>query len=1203
MNPYSDQIVPDPESRPACTVASYNLEIVEKLAARFLDGRRDANNQCRASVLVSDDPGFGKTHLLTRILDVLAGEFFPVFVPPINAGKELARAINERLVSRLWRMGEAGEALNRFQWLTLQLLARAAAETPEIARGWAEFPLSQIEHPDVQHHFTTQRPELLPFLGKSLGAVSLREEPLAWASALLDILSSDLHDQTRATAWIKGRYANYPGLLTPDESDSPEPADEADRARVRLFDLVRLFALSRPILFVFDQVENYEAFGPEAARLLFDVIERLLTDCPQTQVLLAANATDWARFLDGCGVSRGVLDRFAAPERMRRLTLPEAIELRDLRAGDLRARAQERIPDALVEKQLELRDGISRSPFGIPRRFLALCAQRWESDAGPAGPEPSVDLGEQFEKARRLAERESIGFFTDAIRNYFVEVFGAKVERVSGYEFWRLGEEVYFAEAGSHHRRWEAWATRARKLGSPRVFALRSGRGLAQAEHLAYTEVPSVRWRHVPELRHLLDGPGTILELDVDEMLEVLGASRLLDSAADIGRTRAEISRWLRETGLKQPFPRRRPPVPRPEKLSQLPPPRDGIVQLGVAELVRLLKSPSARLPVGDHLPMRQRGILFHELACRFVQKLVDSDRVDTPLAAVLAEFLASEPLWREAMKYDGEKPRIGDALAAFAAHLERLRTGAGKLRSWQELYLATEFEIHQVLGVYEGVSVLLTGRCDVLRRRRPGGEPELVDYKLASVGTTAIDHQLQLALYAKLLSASANPMACRGTLEVYSPELSEVHFEHQELLAFFEKEIEPALRDLARRQPSGTRQVSLSTAESGGEAKPLPKSDTRPVPKQTGEEASRRTERPTAGEPDALARRIEEAFGAFGLQVRVIRRTEAPQLVRYQVRPGSRVSVRSLANRDADLQVQLGLEVPPLIFPGPGYVCLDLGKSTPDTVRWLDVMAREELRNHASRVAFPIGVTVDGTLAVGDFSNSNMAHTLVAGASGSGKSELLRAIVAALLARNRAETLSLSIVDPKFLTFTSLENCPLLRNPVLTNPADAMECLAEAVEEMDERYEQLRDERFNSLAERFATGRGGIPFRVIVFDEFADLILAGGAQKKQFEQLVARLTQKGRAAGIHLLLATQRPDREIVTGIIKANLMLRIGLRVVNGANSQIILGVKGAESLLGRGDLLCDQGQGLVRAQAPLISSEELKRIAETPGQGATP
>jgi S-DNA-T family DNA segregation ATPase FtsK/SpoIIIE len=156
-----------------------------------------------------------------------------------------------------------------------------------------------------------------------------------------------------------------------------------------------------------------------------------------------------------------------------------------------------------------------------------------------------------------------------------------------------------------------------------------------------------------------------------------------------------------------------------------------------------------------------------------------------------------------------------------------------------------------------------------------------------------------------------------------------------------------------------------------------------------------------------------------------------------------------------------------------------------------------------------------------------------------------------------------------------------------------ALPHLLDAAEEMDKRYQVLFREGFESLSDRFKDGKKDIPYHLIVFDEFADLILSDKKTKKDFEAVVTRLAAKGRAAGIHLVLATQRPDKNVVTGLIKANLPLKVCMRVINATNSSIILDQTGAEKLLGRGDLLCDRGKGIERAQSPYIRQDEFRKL----------
>ncbi len=460
----------------------------------------------------------------------------------------------------------------------------------------------------------------------------------------------------------------------------------------------------------------------------------------------------------------------------------------------------------------------------------------------------------------------------------------------------------------------------------------------------------------------------------------------------------------------------------------------------------------------------------------------------------------------------------------------------------------------------------LIAGRVDAVRTHPVHGV-EVVDYKL-SRGAQAKHDLVQLAIYARMLASAKSGLRFHGVLEYYEPALHELPVPVQQLDNLFEEIVAPVLGELA-----ATRSDSA-----------VPSGD----PKRLGE--------PRLPADDALAAAIRDCFAAFKLEVDVLGKIEAPQLVRYRVRPAAGVKVVSLANRAEDLQVRLALHQPPLIGPAQGYVHIDIPRPKPDTVRWSEVMSDPAYQRHPSPVALPIGRGVDGELLLADLADPNCCHALVAGSAGSGKSELLKSLVASLLHRNQSKALRLTIIDPKVLTFGSLKGSPYLTGPVITDLDDAVVRLDEAVAEMAQRYRDLAHEGFENLSQRLASGRQDLPFHVIVFDEFADLILAGRETKQRFENLVARLAAKGRAAGMHLILTTQRPDRKVVTGLIKANLPLRVCLRVNSATDSQIVLDEPGAESLLGRGDLLCNRGRGLERAQSPYIDQEELLRLANS-------
>ncbi len=441
--------------------------------------------------------------------------------------------------------------------------------------------------------------------------------------------------------------------------------------------------------------------------------------------------------------------------------------------------------------------------------------------------------------------------------------------------------------------------------------------------------------------------------------------------------------------------------------------------------------------------------------------------------------------------------------------------------------------------------------------------------------------------------------------LEYYEPDVKVVTVDSASLDEIFRDIVMPVLFELAETAPTKPAagatpaQAALPLsgfpttggpppASAGNRAKP-----SEPV-EQTGEETQKGSgiDRPGTDHSEAIRR----AFSAFKLRVTVLERVEAPQIIRYKVQPAPGVKVVSLANRAEDLKVHLNLEQEPFIGPAKGAVTIDVPKDTPDTVMWRKVVKRPEYLSVKSKVAFPVGVGIDGKAIIADFTDPNMCHALVAGASGSGKSEFLKSLIASLITRNTPQSLKLTIIDPKLLTFGPLKGCPYLTGPIVTNSTEAISCLETAIDEMENRYVRLDTEGFEKLGDRIGAGKTDIPFHIVVFDEFADLILGDTKQKKTFETLVSRLAAQGRASGVHLVLATQRPDTKIVTGLIKANLPLKICLRVTNSTNSSIVLDEVGGETLLGKGDLFCNRGKGKERAQSPYIPPEELQALAGT-------
>ncbi len=277
-------------------------------------------------------------------------------------------------------------------------------------------------------------------------------------------------------------------------------------------------------------------------------------------------------------------------------------------------------------------------------------------------------------------------------------------------------------------------------------------------------------------------------------------------------------------------------------------------------------------------------------------------------------------------------------------------------------------------------------------------------------------------------------------------------------------------------------------------------------------------------------------------------------------------------------------------IRPFGGINAIDIPKEVPDTVYWKDVVC--EMLNDKP-LSFPIGMGANNKLILGDFTTPNMYHALVVGATGSGKSEFIKSLMASLIKNNTPDTLKLTIIDPKIITYGAFFHLPFFTGPVITDNPNALICLENAVEEMEKRYKQLTAEGYNDLITRIKDGKNDIPFHVIIFDEFADLIQQDKEEKVQFETIVSRLAAKGRTAGIHLVLATQHTGKNIITRHIKANLPLKICMKVTSPTNSTVVLDNPGAELLMGRGDLLCSRGIGIERVQSPYVSADDLDAV----------
>ena len=345
----------------------------------------------------------------------------------------------------------------------------------------------------------------------------------------------------------------------------------------------------------------------------------------------------------------------------------------------------------------------------------------------------------------------------------------------------------------------------------------------------------------------------------------------------------------------------------------------------------------------------------------------------------------------------------------------------------------------------------------------------------------------------------------------------------------------------------------------------------------------------------------LEETFASFGIKVTVERAEIGPSVTKYEVKPAVGVRVNRISNLADDLALALAakdvrIEAP---IPGKSLVGIEVPNSEVATVTFRELW--EQSKTDASKLLeIPLGKAVNGS--VRSFDLAKMPHLLVAGSTGSGKSVAVNGIIASILMKARPDEVKFMMVDPKMVELSVYNDIPHLLIPVVTNPRKASRALQKVVDEMENRYEL-----FSKVGARNIAGYNAkvaeynaqseykqvpLPLIVVIVDELADLMMVAS---KEVEDAIIRLGQKARAAGIHMILATQRPSVDVISGLIKANVPSRIAFAVSSGTDSRTILDENGAEKLLGRGDMLfkpIDENHP-VRLQGSFISDEDVERI----------
>jgi DNA segregation ATPase FtsK/SpoIIIE, S-DNA-T family len=351
----------------------------------------------------------------------------------------------------------------------------------------------------------------------------------------------------------------------------------------------------------------------------------------------------------------------------------------------------------------------------------------------------------------------------------------------------------------------------------------------------------------------------------------------------------------------------------------------------------------------------------------------------------------------------------------------------------------------------------------------------------------------------------------------------------------------------------------------------------------------------------------LEKTLADFGISAKVIQVTQGPVVTLFALQPASGVKINRIVSLENDLAMVLrAIKVRILApIPGKGAVGIEVPNKTVEGVFLKEILTCRKMKKSTSPLAFCIGKTISGEPFLGDL--AKMPHLLIAGATGSGKSVCLNALISSILFRQSPDKVKLIIIDPKRVEMTVYQAIPHLLAPVVCEPKKAASALEWAVEQMDDRYKLLAGigvrniDSFNSLVlsdkpQKKLMGKDVkyMPHIVIVVDELADLMLIA---RNEVEDYIIRLAQLARAVGIHLVIATQRPSVNVITGIIKANFPSRIAFQVSSKVDSRTILDMNGAEALLGKGDMLFSYAgsQKPVRLQGAFVSEEEVDNLTE--------
>lgn len=629
-------------------------------------------------------------------------------------------------------------------------------------------------------------------------------------------------------------------------------------------------------------------------------------------------------------------------------------------------------------------------------------------------------------------------------------------------------------------------------------------------------------------------------------------------------------------------------------------------------------------------------GAVFHRLVAAFAREPDLSRLARLPAGAtvdevarslsgsllrLLAADLARGPGYAS---MPAEVDDLAQALREFARHVAGACAAGGVVPAESIARFLAGAELPVELAVeHAGSSLRLTGRIDALHVP-PGGAAEVVEYKLTDESGEDLD-RAQVALY-RFLLVRAKELDAAPVILRFRPGLTVTRLPARAADALVEQRLLPLMADMARwavdprGAPATERRDLCAACPVRGECiqtypEPLPARDeppagaTRPRPDPAGDlheqpAAAMTAPRPApprgaAGDRAAMA----DAEKTRQIILDILKRqgvshpTAPPpvvgaRLVQIEVSV-SRGSVAAVERAAADVEHRLAADHDRIaFFSKKGALrVFTIARSESRLVRLTDLLAARAEFLAARPGRFVVGETSEGAPLTGDLSDPSSCHLLIGGVTGSGKSVLLRAIAASLVHFHSPAALDLTLIDPKRVSFGRLAAglAAHLHRPLVHSTDEAVPILAELVEEMELRYSLFDGARVQDIEEYNESQPASerLVRRVVIIDEFQDLVTQRPT-RDAFLDAIQRLGAKARASGIHLILATQRPTRDAVPTSIKANLPGKIALRVTSAGESRIILDTRGAEHLLGKGDLLADLGHSPVRAQAPFDTAQ---------------